>query len=260
METLGSHGVVVMLLLVLVAAALVTGRHWRSSDTALSEHNELLDFDAGTEFDLPLPLHDLTPSSPEASGQIATTLPEPAAPPPPLQSTEEPMQPLAESVRPSPPAQEPTGETSLSEPGLDGFSHPESESQPSTQALVTLNTPQTPAISPAPIQTQGVQVNEFVRETDEVSATTVSKRVPATNPAFDFPSLEDLADQAPGTGEVPSAGLDGSFSLAATQPHTPRSSRTPMGIEDLLTKNLSQYIDQLLESVPTDADVSTSPE
>ncbi len=59
MERIGSHSVVVVLLLVVVAAGLVIGRNSRNQglDSSLADSSDLLDFDEGTELDLPLPKH-----------------------------------------------------------------------------------------------------------------------------------------------------------------------------------------------------------
>ncbi len=59
MERIGSHSVVVVLLLVVIAAGLVIGRNSRNQgiDSSLADSSDLLDFDEGTELDLPLPKH-----------------------------------------------------------------------------------------------------------------------------------------------------------------------------------------------------------
>ena len=77
METLGSHGVIAVLLMLVVAAALLTGRE--SSDLesgdSLAEIGELLDFDDGTRVDLPIPPHELSASD-DFQGTASATIPD----------------------------------------------------------------------------------------------------------------------------------------------------------------------------------------
>lgn len=65
MDSIGSHGIVVALLLVVVAAALITGRNATDSDADgnLAESTEWLDFDEGSDVQLPLPSSVIEPRS-----------------------------------------------------------------------------------------------------------------------------------------------------------------------------------------------------
>ncbi len=167
-ESIGSHGVVLALLVVVVVAALITGRGGRDQDldSTLAQHSDLLEFDRGDLVMIPdseLPLSD-SPADPPQLAELPANEPESATSVAPVFSAE-----------PTQPTTEVAANVTLESPA--------EEIAPIDPAMGS-STESTPP---------GIRVNEFFSRTGEVKAQTASSRSGVAT----IPNLDQLADPVP---------------------------------------------------------------
>lgn len=194
-ESIGSHGIVLALLLVVVAAALISGRDGEkeSAESSLAEHSDLIEFDSGELVSLPDPATNpqIPSSTVSVEPQFSNTGEAPSLPSPEdeLRNTRFKYDEMVEA------------------PGSSdvGFDLPATTTPNDIDVIAAK--PSETVESPTP---NGVRRNEFFTS-DSVPAMTASSRSDS-NPS---PSLEDLT--------VPQ--------LQAPQP---RQSSTPAKLQDLL--------------------------
>ena len=214
METFGSHGLVVVLLLVVIGAALLSGRKSPSPEfESLVEYDPL---DDRFEVELPIPLHGPHESTrPDESTGLASSagveLPTQNLDPglSPLESEQTVSNPIAESF--------PLFRSALTpEPPLEARKRP----------LVSLEPPQ-PTFSIA-LKSQGTdlgapQANKYLSAPGNVDALAAAKRFEIVNPNSTLPTLEDLADEYLSTNDQNTTKQTGPTYLL---------SPTPAGITD----------------------------
>ena len=186
MERIGSHSVVVVLLLVVVAAGLVIGRNSRNEglDPSLADGSNLLDFDEGTELDLPLPKH-----SDIEQIEFATAVE--------AESSTQPQE---------------AGVSALNSGGTltDAVVSTEASAKPSPEAAVEgsraaadifadsaawLDDPRADLTATGEADASRVEVNKVNDGSAKVDIMAASTRVPGESGLNTLPTLEELADQ-----------------------------------------------------------------
>jgi hypothetical protein len=214
METFGSHGLVVVLLLVVIGAALLSGRKSPSPEfESLVEYEPV---DDRFEVELPIPLHGPHESTgPDESTGLASSA-----------GVESPTQNLDPGLSPL------QSEQTVSNPIAESFPHfqsaltPEPPLEARKRPLVSLEPPQ-PTFSIA-LRSQGTdlgapQANKYLSEPGNIDALAAAKRFEIASPNPTLPTLKDLADEYLST--------DDQNATEQTGP-TYQLSPTPAGITD----------------------------
>lgn len=208
METIGSHSVVVVLLLIVIASGLLIGRNSgdKEGDAALADSSDLLDFDEGTEFELPLPQHGAAPHvdyAVSAEGNASGPHDSP-----------EPIKADASDL--------------ASEMGVSDSSSPVAGTDDGSQMQDRLANSETQV--DAAINDQGlpqdasrIEVNKVNDGSSNVDFMAASSRIPTATSLDALPTLEELAGESTVPG--PQAAVE------EASP-TPRLSKTPAPIAD----------------------------
>ena len=223
MDSIGSHGIVVVLLLVVVAAALITGRNAADNgpDGNLAESTEWLDFDEGSDVQLPLPASVIEPTSTSDITSLVESM---------GLANEESS--IAEAATPQGQnaAIENTTSLGIPEPQA-GFAPDSLADNCSGQTGSTLDVPadeyfDPPMPQPTAAASSKVQFNEYVSGPTSIDVMTAANRVPIGDDKSVLPSLEELAGETTDFHATPSES-----SVTPTGPIRIRTS-TPNGIVD----------------------------
>jgi hypothetical protein len=214
MERIGSHSVVVVLLLIVIAAGLVIGRNSRNQgiDSSLADSNDLLDFDEGTELELPLPKHVYNPpteiaTTAQAESSAQSQQPGVSA----LESTEALTNAVvASDVSTGPSREETVGGVSVA---ADIFA----------DSAATLNDPRTDLAVIGDANANRIEVNKVNDGSTKVDFVAASARTPAETSLNTLPTLDDLDDQPAGAG-----GL----TMPDAKTPSPQLTKTPAPIID----------------------------
>lgn len=219
MERIGSHSVVVVLLLVVIAAGLVIGRNSRNQgfDSSLANSSDLLDFDEGTELELPLPKHDYnqqtnTAATAEAESSAQSQVPGVSA--------LEPSGTLTNTIVASDVA------PSLSQkPAADGATVDADILADSAAWLNDPRTdlPRTDLAATGDADADRVEVDNVNDGFTNVDFMAASNRIPAETSFDTLPTLDDLDDQPSGAGGLP---------MPDARTPVPQLSKTPAPIID----------------------------
>lgn len=216
MERIGSHSAVVVLLLIVIAAGLVIGRNSADQgfDSSLADNSDLLDFDEGTELDLPLPKHGYQPQASvadvEPSKVVSARTSEPKiADIEPGTATSNAM--VANEVEAG------TSEVTVASEETNAAVEETADS------AALLNNPQTDLASAGAVDADRMEVNKVNDGSTNVDFMAASSRVPVETSDDDLPTLDELDDQSEGESEL-------SLPEVTTPAH--RLSKTPAPIID----------------------------
>ena len=192
MDSIGSHGILVSLLLVVVAVALIAGRNAADSgaDGNLAESTEWLDFDEGSDVQLPLPSSVIEP----ASNSDITSLVESMG-----LANEEPSIADAGTQQTQDDAIENSTLLGIPEPQA-GFSPDYVADGSSGPLSSTLTVPADEYLDPAMAQataaaSNNVQFNEYVSGPAWMDVMTAANRVSIGDDGSVLPSLQELAGE-----------------------------------------------------------------
>ncbi|MGI9473984.1 MAG: hypothetical protein ACR2NZ_20765 [Rubripirellula sp.] len=229
MDSIGSHGIVVVLLLVVVAAALITGRRSANSpsNSSVADSTEWLNFDEGSEVELPIPSHVIEP----ASTSDVTSLVESMG-----------LAKDGEAI-----AKNMTGDSadSLSNQASLGIPTSASELSPAipgvdqaNQTAVAFDASTEPYTgASAPIwgteSSSNVQINEYVSGPTSIDVMTAANRIPVGEPDASLPSLEELAGEPSADAQHAASGS----AIAQPVGNIRVQTSTPTGVVDW-----SQYL------------------
>ncbi len=196
MERIGSHSIVVVLLLVVVAAGLVIGRNSRNEglDSSLAESSNLLDFDEGTELDLPLPKHSDIEQIEFAANVEAESSTQPLeSDAPALNSSGTLTDEIVSTAASATPSPEAPVESSSAVAGTFA------------DFAARLDDPRTELTATGEAEASHVAVNKVNDGATRVDFMAASSRVPGESGAHTLPTLEELADQPDEAAEQPMA-------------------------------------------------------
>jgi hypothetical protein len=211
MERIGSHSVVVVLLLVVIAAGLVIGRNSRNQglDSSLADSSDLLlDFDEGTELELPLPKHDDKQQSKFAATESSAQSQQPGV------SALEPSDSLTSAIVATDVTTSPSREAAV-----DGAS----VADIFADSAARLSDPRTDLAATGGADANVVEVNKVNEESSNVDFLAASSRIPAETSLNSLPTLNELDDQPSSVGEQ---------TKADAKTPAPRLSKTPAPIID----------------------------
>ncbi len=211
MERIGSHSVVVVILLVVIAAGLVIGRNSRNQglDSSLADSSELLlDFDEGTELELPLPKHDDNRQSKFAATESSAQSQLPGV------SAFAPSDSLTSAI---------VATDVATSPNRDAAADDASAADIFADSAARLSDPRTDLAATGGADANLVGVNNVNEGSANVDFLAASSRIPAETSLNSLPTLDELDDQPSAAGEQ--------TTVAAKTP-APRLSKTPAPIID----------------------------